>query len=74
MVDMSDKVGIVDHIEDKVNKVFIVDLVNDLDMVEQVDLESSSSDMCKPSPLSAFVYSSVEILKYRNYIVQLGQG
>ena len=74
MVDMSDKVGIVDHIEDKVNKVFIVDLVNDLDMVEQVDLESSSSDMCKPSPLSTFVYSSVEILKYRNYIVQLGQG
>ena len=71
---MSDKVGIVDHIEDKVNKVFIVDLVNDLDMVEQVDLESSSSDMCKPSPLSTFVYSSVEILKYRNYIVQLGQG
>ena len=66
MVDMSDKVGIVDHIEDKVNKVFIVDLVNDLDMVEQVDLESSSSDICKPSPLSTFVYSSVEILKYRN--------
>ena len=74
MVDMSDKVGIVDHIEDKVNKVFIVDLVNDLDMVEQVDLESSSSDMYKPSPLSTFAYSSVEILKYRNYIVRLGQG